>query len=346
VYERDYPSDTNVNFGTRYKAALDNGLNFSLNYFYGYDPNPSVSLSCRDSVTGETLNHELRRPNNLGVPNYSDANATVIQPHQVSNTYDGTMGVAFNSAGQYYGAFNPLTGGLNRGSALGMTDDPTHSPNGITMVFTEELKRTHNLGASFDYALDIDAFPIVLRGEFLYKKDEMHPVVDRRLLGIGYLPDALVSEEHDMFKYVLGAEVTVLKNLLISGQFIQFRNLDFQDEQRTCTTQTGMTFDCSRYTADQASLHLSNGLKKDEKNKEFVSLFFSKPFGPSDEHRWNNITIWEEGGGWWNRFDVEYSIRDDLIGSVEWNQYWGDDDTMFGQFENSSNLQVGLKFLF
>jgi len=60
----------------------------------------------------------------------------------------------------------------------------------------------------------------------------------------------------------------------------------------------------------------------------------------------NNITIWEEGGGFWNRFDVEYSFMDELIGSAEWNHYWGDKDSMFGQFERSSNLQVGLKWLF
>ena len=101
-----------------------------------------------------------------------------------------------------------------------------------------------------------------------------------------------------------------------------------------------------RYTGDRASMHLSNGLQKDYENKEFYSLFFSKPFGPSQEHRVNNITIYEEGGGKWNRFDVEYSFLDELIGSVAWNQYWGNDNTLFGQFDKSSNLQLGLKYIF
>ena len=186
----------------------------------------------------------------------------------------------------------------------------------------------------------------MLRGEILYDKDTLQPVVDKRLLALGDLEGALRTEHQDMFKYVLGAEVNVLTNLLVSGQFIQFINLDYQNTRRTCTTQTGVAFDCSRYTADPATLHMSNGLARGQEVDNFFSLFLSKPFGPSQEHRWNNITIYEEGGGWWNRFDVEYSFKDDLLGSFEWNQYWGDKDTTFGQFEKSSNLQVGLKYLF
>ncbi|MEN8177371.1 MAG: RNA polymerase-associated protein rapA, partial [Pseudomonadota bacterium] len=133
---------------------------------------------------------------------------------------------------------------------------------------------------------------------------------------------------------------------MVSGQFIQFRNLDFVDEERTCYTQTGAAYDCSRYTGDMAALHMSNGLQKAEENEEFYSLFFSKPFGDSQEHRWNNITIAEEGGGYWNRFDVEYSFTDTVIGSAEWNHYWGDENTLFGQFDEASNLQFGVKWIF
>ncbi len=91
---------------------------------------------------------------------------------------------------------------------------------------------------------------------------------------------------------------------------------------------------------------MTNGMNQGEENENFYSLFFSKPFGPSDEHRWNNITMYEEDGGWWNRFDLEYSFTDELIGTAEWNQYWGDENTMFGQFEDSSNLQLGVRYIF
>jgi hypothetical protein len=90
----------------------------------------------------------------------------------------------------------------------------------------------------------------------------------------------------------------------------------------------------------------TNGLRMGEENKEFYSLFFSKPFGDAQEHRWNNITIYEENGGWWNRFDVEYSVTDNLFLMGAWNQYWGDENTQFGQMDKSSNLQAGVKFLF
>ena len=77
-----------------------------------------------------------------------------------------------------------------------------------------------------------------------------------------------------------------------------------------------------------------------------MTFFLSKPFGSDVQHRWNNITIAENGGGYWNRFDVEYSFNDEMLGTLEWNKYWGDEDTTFGQFEDSSNLQLGFKFIF
>jgi hypothetical protein len=164
-------------------------------------------------------------------------------------------------------------------------------------------------------------------------------------------------QEADMFKYVIGADITVLTNLLVSGQFIQFRNLDYVDRPESCTvtyfadpTNPGGTafqrqYDCSRYTADMATMNPSNGLNKAEKNKEFYSLFLSKPFGQSQLGRWNNIVIYEEGDGWWNRFDMEYSFTDRLIGSAELNLYWGNENTTFGQFKDSSNFQLGVKYL-
>ena len=103
---------------------------------------------------------------------------------------------------------------------------------------------------------------------------------------------------------------------------------------------------CDRYTADFATLSLTNDLNKGYENKEFYSLFFSKPFGDSQEHRWNNISIYEEGGGFWNRFDVEYSFTDTVLGSAEWNHYGGDENTTFGQFDESSNVQLGMKWIF
>ena len=151
--------------------------------------------------------------------------------------------------------------------------------------------------------------------------------------------------EGDVFKYVLGADITVLTNMMVSAQFIQERNLDFIDEAGTCTgTSTGAN--CGRYTADRSAMHLSNGLQKAEKNKEFYSIFLSKPFGASGEHRWNNILMLEENGGKWNRLDAEFSIDDDTQATVEWNKYFGDENTQFGQLSKSSNIQVGVKYSF
>jgi len=90
-------------------------------------------------------------------------------------------------------------------------------------------------------------------------------------------------------------------------------------------------------------------MKKGDELETFGSFFLSKPFGAEQQHRVNNIFIAENGGGFWNRLDVEYEftqISENLIGSAALNFYFGDEDTLFGQFKDSSNFQIGLKYLF
>ena len=223
-----------------------------------------------------------------------------------------------------------------------------------TMVMTEKHADITNIGASFDTAVETAKLgPVVLRGEFLYTKDAKQPVIDRAYLRAGNITEALKSVDMDSFKYVLGADITAMTNMMVSAQFIQIRNLDFVDTTTTLnsvsnflSSDTGETFSGAKYTADSATMHLSNGLQKAEENKEFYSLFFSKPFGASGEHRWNNITMYEENGGKWNRLDAEFSIDDDTQATVEYNKYWGDANTQFGQLEKSSNIQVGVKYSF
>jgi len=318
-----------ANFGLRYKGNLDNGLNFSLNYLNALDPNPAVQIHWADPNTGEKL--QL-------------VDATYTTPGLNVPTH--TLQLK-NSAGQFYGApsvqYSPI------GKAAGLTDvtpGVNWAGTGPQMVFQQDLNRVNNIGASFDYAWDLEVgdAPVVLRGEFLYQTDVLSPVIDRYKLSYGDLTGALRMEKGDYFKYVLGADFTFFTNLMVSGQFIQFRNLDYVDQTEYVDPTTGLSF--HKYTADPAVMHLDNGLRRGYEAKEFYSLFFSKPFGPSQEHRWNNITIFEEGGGWWNRFTLEYTFRDDLLGTFEWNQYWGNENTTFGQFNNSSSVMVGVKWLF
>jgi hypothetical protein len=182
-----------------------------------------------------------------------------------------------------------------------------------------------------------------LRGEFLYDRGVHVPIVDRDALAIGDLANGLRSEEADYIKYVLGLDITVATNMLVSTQLIQFYNLDYVDE---AGSGMGKGENTGRYTGDPAVLHLSNGLQKGEEVETYVSLFLSKPFGPSQEGRVNNLLLAESGGGYWNRFDVEYGFTDNFIGSFEWNAYFGDENTTFGQMEKASNVQIGLKYLF
>ncbi len=356
-YERDYPDDTDLNAGFRWKQGLDNGLNFSVNYFYHYSANPDINLSWRNSA-GEELTVQRAptlffdsngtpgpQPDDTYVP---DVSTSLTRDEARANWDLGnpTTILVHDDAGTYYGALDPTAILPSLADGNPFNDAPVFGPGAPNLRFTESLHRVNSLGASFDYGMSLGDLPVVLRGEFLYDKDDKQPVVDKYLLSIGDLTNALVMEDADYFKYVLGVDVTVLTNMLVSGQFIQFRNLDYVDEPDKCMTQTGILVDCSRYTADFATLSVGNGLNQGYENKEFYSLFFSKPFGSSQQHRWNNISIYEEGGGFWNRFDVEYSFTDTVIGSAEWNHYGGDENTTFGQFDESSNLQVGVKWIF
>jgi hypothetical protein len=328
-YDRDYddgdlPSDANL--GGRFRSYLDNGLNYSVNYFYAYDSNPSLNMHWEDSNTGQKL----------VVDKYDTVAGTqVIQiRNPVTGQLYGASDVTFSSGAYAPGAPTPtnVIDGVNDGGAP-------------TLVFVEDRERIHNLGGSFDYATQAADIPLVIRGEFLYQKDVNVPVVDRGALSNGDLVGALKSEEADFFKYVIGLDATVFTNLLVSGQFIQFRNLDFVDKKCSFTTQGRASASCSKYTGDPATMSVTNGLNKGWENKEFYSLFLSKPFGENQLGRVNNIIIYEEGGGYWNRLDAEYTLSDEIVLTGEWNHYWGDDDTTFGQFNNSSNIQVGVKFI-
>lgn len=350
-YVRDYPETASANAGFRLRNSTSGGLNYSVNYFYHYDANPVVNVSWHDAQTGERLTTVLARngayangyfadPNNdsgTGGTVTVDALPTAFTPDAFGNASDAVSVLLQGSTG-YYGAVTPNT----NDAGLAYSAQAT---NGTELRFTESLNRIHSLGGSFDYAVDALDTPVVIRGEFLYDKDVAQPLVNKQAMAIGDLEHALTTTEADFFKYVIGADVTVLTNLFVSGQFIQFRNLDFVDTPRTCTTQIGNTFDCSTYTADPSTLHMSNGLQKGWKNKEFYSFYLSKPFGPSEEGRWNNIIIYEEGGGYWDRLDAEYSLSDQVVLTGEINMYWGDEDTTFGQFKNSSNAQVGVKWI-
>ncbi|MBF0160911.1 MAG: RNA polymerase-associated protein rapA [Magnetococcales bacterium] len=210
-----------------------------------------------------------------------------------------------------------------------------------TLIFTEKVRRINSLGGSFDTSVESGLLgPVVMRGEAVYQMGSKTPVVDRDRLAQGDLAGALQSKSTDLFKYVLGAEFIAFTNWTIGGQFIQFVQRDHVDEPGDGSANSG------RYSADPALMSLENGLLKAPQFKEFASLFLSKPLGAEQQGRLNNLTMAEERGGWWNRLDGEWKLNDNWVTSAEWNQYGGNENTLFGQFKDLSNVQVGLKYLF
>jgi hypothetical protein len=300
--------DSAPTLSARYKNSTADGLNYSMNIIHGNDTNPFVDTRW-ETTAGVTL---------------AETASTV-------NCGDST------SSPTCY-----TTNNLGNGTTVGgsVAGDP-----GAVFVMEEKLNKITQVGGSFDTAIETATLgPVVIRGEALYQKDVMSPIVTRKDstgadLNHGFLATALKMQKGDRFKYVLGADITAMTNMMISVQFIQDMNLDYID--------VGSSSESSwKYTADMATMHLTNNLNQAEENKEFYSLFFSKPFGASGEHRWNNIFMFEENGGKWNRLDAEFSIDDDTQATVEYNKYWGDANTQFGQLEKSSNIQVGVKYSF
>jgi len=298
--------DNEADLAMRYKNSTEDGLNYSLNYSYNYDKNPIINLSWRNDDGGE------------------------LTTTRVHNSGAGTTSLKLTDSAGRYGAYG--TSGTSAGLA--------------TLRFEQTVKRAHNIGGSFDTAIETaELGPVVIRGEALYQKDVYSPVMDLTALSIGDLPAALTMVKGNRFKYVLGVDITALTNMMVSAQFIQDRNLDHVDGASTIDGNSSIS-SLGKFTTDYSTMHLTNGFNKAEKDKNFYSLFFSKPFGASGEHRWNNIFMFEENGGKWNRLDAEFSIDDDTQATVEYNKYWGDANTQFGQLEKSSNIQVGFKYSF
>jgi hypothetical protein len=291
--------DTTPTLSARYKNTTPDGLNYSINVIHGNDTNPFIDTR-----------------------------------------WETTAGVVLTETTRTVGSY--VTNNLGDGTTVGgsVASDP-----GAVFVMEEKLNKITQVGGSFDTAIETATLgPVVIRGEALYQKDVMSPVVTRKDstgadLNHGFLATALKMQKGDRFKFVLGADMTALTNMMVSVQFIQDSNLDFVD--------TGTSSDTNwKYTADMATMHLTNNLNKGTKDKNFYSIFLSKPFGASGEHRWNNILMLEENGGKWNRLDAEFSIDDDTQATVEYNNYWGNENTQFGQLEASSNIQVGVKYSF
>ncbi len=312
VYRVKHDDETNGNVSFKYKNSTPNGLNYSFNYLNHLDTNPYIDLSWETQA---------------GAKLYENIDTKTVRLSTTDGSTTNTVGMN-------------VDGGANAAGA-----DCSDATKCARLVMTEKLARIQSMGGSFDTAIEsTELGPVVFRGEFLYQKDVKTPVIKRRAadfkdLEHGFFTNAFVNRDTDYFKYVLGADITALTNMMVSAQIIQIRNLDYVNTgDKDATTW--------EYTGDTAAMHLTNGLQAAEKNKEFYSLFLSKPFGASGEHRWNNIFMFEENGGKWNRLDAEFSIDDDTQATVEFNKYFGDENTQFGQLAKSSNIQVGVKYSF
>jgi len=332
-YIVDHENDPVI--GYRYKNTTNSGINYSLNFSHGNDTNPYVDMEWQDT-SGNVLTETLVSASGTDVNGNTTYYTNQLRASGASNN---SVGGATAMTGANAGSPDGGTAGYAAQSVAATASDVA------VLVMKEKLNKITQVGGSMDMSIETEEFgPVVLRGEAVYQKDVMSPVITRKDstgkdLNHGFLVSSLNMTKGDRFKYVLGADVTALTNMMVSLQFIQDRNLDYVDIGNSSSSNW-------KYTGDMATMHLTNNLNKAEKNKEFYSLYLSKPYGESGQHRWNNIFIFEENGGKWNRLDTEYTIDDNTIATIEYNKYWGNENTQFGQFKDSSNVQVGLKYTF
>jgi hypothetical protein len=362
-YVYNMPENKDMDVAFRFKNSTANGVNYTLNTSYNYDKNPIIDLSWRGSDGAKLATRQTYHAMSTGGGEITKAaydalpaiaRSTTLQLYDPSNAAaitaiaaagDATVnatasngfygGQAANAA--YDTAFAAAYGGgatAQEAMGAGYAAAEAHRAQ---LQFSQEVKRVTQIGGAFDMAIETAEFgPVVIRGEALYTKGTYSPIINKDRLSVGDLVGALQMQKGDRAKFVLGVDITALTNMMVSAQFIQDSDLDYIDNG-------------NHYTTDYATMHLSNEFNKAIKNKNFYSLFFSKPFGASGEHRWNNITMLEEGingNGKWNRLDAEFSIDDDTQATVEYNKYWGDANTQFGQLKKSSNIQVGFKYSF
>ncbi len=306
----------NGNIGLRYAGATDGGLNYTFNYYYHYDNNPVIDVSW-EGAAGQALTAK-------GTNASFDPATGAPVDDGTANSYTTTTMNLFKADGTQY---NNLTEGA------------------ASMVFTESQNKINTFGLSFDYAIDNSFAPVIVRGEFVYDKGVKQPVVDLGKLSYGDFAGAFTNEDADFVNYVIGLDVTVLTNLFVSFQFMDKWNLDYQDSEVSYDGNFGQNY--GKFTANPASMSMSNGFRKAEEHQIMYTLFLSKPFMESDVLRVNNLFLLEnEDGGYWNRLDFEYSWSDSTILSAAWNQYGGDEYGVFGQFEDMSNVQGSVKFIF
>ncbi len=309
-YRKNHVSETlkNHNLGFRYKDSTKDGTNYSFNYYYHWDNNPTIDLHWEDA-NGKKLATDIYVQSNQNPAKYKSI--------KLMNG-DGTD-------------FNPTV------TARGAVS------SSATLVFEENMHRVHSIGGSFDTAIDTSFAPIIVRGEFVYDKGAKQVVIDKGLLDIGDLAGTFKSQDADMLKFVIGLDMTVMRNLFMSFQYMQLTNLDYVEK----SSSYGNSGSFKKYTANPATMHITNNFKAAEEHQISYTLFLSKPFLENGALRVNNIFLYEnEDGGIWNRFDLEYSWSDEIILSAEYNYYTGDDNTVFGQFVEQSNAQLGFKYIF
>ncbi|MCM8769219.1 MAG: hypothetical protein NC911_06035, partial [Candidatus Omnitrophica bacterium] len=195
---------------------------------------------------------------------------------------------------------------------------PPVPPNPWTLSLTKNYQRVQVIGASFTKAVNTGRLAgLTIRGECTYTLDKPYP--------IGTDNNATGNTTQNTFAYVLGLDKYLFTDLQTSIQFVQFINPH------------------SRVGANDI-LHPAT-LAPIKKVESLATIKLAKDF-LNERLKPEVLAIWGCHGDWRVSPKVSYEVNDYLTVYTGVHYFAGRNNTLFGEFEQSSLVFAGANLAF
>jgi hypothetical protein len=186
----------------------------------------------------------------------------------------------------------------------------------VPVNFTKVYGQTELFGTSFSKALNSGPLRgLTIRGEFAYIHNHKN--------NYGDAGDKVTKV--DNFNYVIGLDKYIWTNWLFSFQFIQFiSSIDTKHGEPLIFGATGAPLDKIENTL---SLKISTDFFHERLKAEVLTLY-------GDDNNWRTSPR------------LEYEIRDYLTMAAGIHAFWGPKNSLYGEFRDSDEIYLELKYGF
>jgi hypothetical protein len=298
-----------------YSPKVDGTLQFLL--VPDFEPNfisPAGSpFTFQATTTGEKKMQGLRDLHKIFPRLYPGFKVINHDPGQsLKNSKIGARWLDIYKGFEY--SFNYLHG-WDMSSAVRVTPKKRRPFKGIPILFTKVYGQTELFGSSFSKALTSGPLRgLTIRGEFAYIHNHKN----------NYGDEGRVTKA-DNFNYVLGLDKYIWTNWLFSFQFIQFiSSIDTKHGQDLTFGPTGAPLD---KVDNYLSLKISTDFFHERLKAEILTLY-------GDDNNWRTSPR------------LEYEIRDYLTLAAGVHAFWGPKDSLYGEFRDSDEIYMELKYGF